>query len=158
MIKLINVFHRISSFGAFISMLGMVAAVGIQVVARFLLPSAPAWTEEIARIFFIYLVAFGVGIGIKDNAFVKLELIRNYLSDKTHRKLQVFMLFTILLFSISMFYYSFLFMMVGLHEKSPAIEISMGFVFFSILILMFSAAIFSLEQLLLLSQSKNKRI
>lgn len=154
--KLINIFHKISAYGAFASMLGMVAAVTIQVLARFLLPSAPNWTEEIARMFFVWLVAFGVGIGIRDQAFVKLELLSNYLSEELHRKLQVIIFIVIFLFSMAMLYYSFLFIQIGLHEKSPALGINMGIVFTSIWLMMLSIALLSLEQVLLYLHPKSK--
>lgn len=154
--KLINIFHKLSTYGAFASMLGMVAAVTIQVLARFLLPSAPNWTEEIARMFFVWLVAFGVGIGIRDQAFVKLEILSNYLSEELHRKLQAIIFIVIFLFSIAMLYYSFLFIQIGLHEKSPALGINMGIVFTSIWLMMLSLALLSLEQVLLYLHPKSK--
>ena len=154
--KLINLFHKIATYGAFMSMLGMIAAVTIQVVARFMLPSAPNWTEEAARIFFIYLVAFGVAIGLRDNAFVKLEILRNYLSEKAQQKLQTIIFTSIFLFSLAMIYYSFLFLQLGFREQSPALEISMGIVFASLPLMMLSIALLSLEQIFLLLQPHRK--
>lgn len=153
--KLINTFHNIAAYGAFCSMLGMVTAITIQVVARFLLPSAPNWTEEVARMFFLWLVAFGVAIGIRDRAFVRLEILTNYISLEAHRKLQIVIFSVICLFSIAMLYYSFLFIQLGLPEQSPALGLNMSLVFASIWIMMLSIALFSLEQLLLLLPLKN---
>lgn len=153
--KLINIFHSLAAYGTFISMVGMIAAVAIQIVGRFLLPSAPNWTEEAARIFFVYLVGFGAAIGIRDNAFVRLELLRSYLSDKNHKILQLVIFSTVFLFSLGMLYYSFAFVLLGLNERSPAVEISMSIVFSSILILMLSIALLSLEQVFQIFQSKN---
>lgn len=154
--KLINIFHKIATYGAFLSMLGMIAAVTIQVTARFLLPSAPNWTEEAARIFFIYLVAFGVAIGLRDNAFVRLEILRNYLSERAQRRLQMIIFCGIFLFSLVMIYYSFLFLQLGFNEQSPALEISMAVVFASLPLMMISIALLSLEQIFLLQKPTGK--
>lgn len=154
--RLINVFHKAAGYGAAISMLAMVAAISIQVVARFLLPSAPNWTEEVARIFFVWLVAFGVALGIRDKAFVKLEILSNYLSMEAQRKLQIFIFTIIFLFSVSMLYYSFLFVQVGMHEQSPALGINMSLVFAGIMVMMLSIALLSLEQVLDLLYMKSK--
>ena len=154
--KVINAFHKIAGYGTLLSMLGMILAVSIQIFARFLLPSAPNWTEEAARIFFIYLVAFGVAIGIRDNAFVRLELLRIYLSQAAQRRLQTVIFSIIFVFALIMLYYAFQFIKLGLPEQSPAIGINMSIVFASIFILMLSIALLSLEQILLSLNSKSK--
>ena len=154
--RLINAFHKIATYGAFVSLLGMVVVVTIQVVARFLLPSAPNWTEEIARILFIWLVAFGVAIGIRSNAFVRLELLRTYLGEGAQRKLQIATYATIFIFSLLMLYYSFLFVRIGFNEQSPAIGMNMSVAFASTSVMMLSISLLSLEQLLLFSQPKSK--
>lgn len=154
--KLINAFHSLATYGAFCSMLGMVTAISLQVFARFFMPSAPNWTEEVARIFFVWLVAFGVAIGIRDRAFIKLEILSSYLSQEAHRKLQMVIAALILLFAIGMLYYSFLFVQQGLDEQAPATGISMSIVFASVLALMLSIALLSLEQLLIHFHSNPK--
>ena len=151
----INIFYKITTYGAFCSMLGIVVAITIQVVARFLLPSAPNWTEEVARMCFVWLVAFGVAIGIRERAFVKLEILTNYISAEAHRKLQLLIFAVICLFSVAMLYYSFLFIRLGLPEQSPALGMNMSGVFASIWIMMLSITLLSLEQILLLLHQKN---
>jgi TRAP-type C4-dicarboxylate transport system permease small subunit len=155
--KLINAFHKAAGYGAAISMLAMLAAITIQVVARFLLPSAPNWTEEAARMCFVWLVAFGVGIGIRDQAFVKLEILSNYLGREAQRRLQIFIFTIIFLFSVSMLYYSFLFVQIGMSEQSPALGLNMSLVFASIVVMMISIALLSLEQVLDLLYMKSKK-
>jgi TRAP-type C4-dicarboxylate transport system permease small subunit len=134
---------KIADYGSFISMIGMITAITIQVIARLTLPSAPNWTEEMARIFFIYLVGFGVANGMKENAFVKLQILSNYLHERTQRFLRIFIYISIFFFSFTMIYFSYLFVEIGIYEKSGAMEISMGVVFFSIMIMMISLAVLS---------------
>ncbi len=155
--KILSLIYRIAEFGTWISLVGMIVAVVIQVVTRFLLPSAPSWTEELSRIFFIYSVGFGAAVGIRHDAFVKLELIRNYMTEKSYHFLNVIIYLCIILFSFVMIFYAWDFVQIGVSEQSPSLKIHMNFVFFSMVIMMFSITIFSIEKLLdLTSNIKTK--
>lgn len=147
-LKSINLFYKVAQYGSLLSLLGMVAVVTLQVVARFLLPSAPNWTEELARTFFIYAIAFGAAVGIRQGSFVKIELLKNYFEERAYQKIQWAINGSIVLFSIVMVYYSSLFVGIGAREKSSAMGLNMAVVFSSMVVLMLAIALFSLEQLL----------
>ena len=153
--KIVILFHKTAEYGTLISLVGMILAVTIQVFTRFLLPSAPSWTEELSRFCFIYSVGFGVGLGIKNDSFVRLELIRNYLSPKAYDILNKLILIVIILFSILMLFYSWKFVGLGSIEKSPSLKVHMSIAFFSIFIMMLSIFIFSIEHLF--NPSKNNQ-
>lgn len=156
--SLVKTYCKIAEYGAIASLIGMITAITIQVIARIIFPSAPNWTEELARIFFIYLIGFGVANGLKENAFVKLEILSNYLSFRAQKILNLFIYNVIALFSLAMLYYSFLFVKLGTEEKSAALVISMGFVFFGILFLMLSICILSFHKIKELLLNQNKEI
>lgn len=145
--KILLLLDGCAKAGTFMSLLGMILAVIIQVVSRLLLPSAPNWTEEVARIFFIYMVAFGAGLGIRTDAFVRLDFLQYYLGARIYRLLQLASTLSIFLFSALMVYYSWQFTILGLSERSPALLISMAFVFFSMELMMVSVMLFSATQL-----------
>lgn len=54
----------------------------VQIISRNLLPSAPSWTEELARYTFIYMVAFGCGVSVLKDEFVFVEFLRDALESK----------------------------------------------------------------------------
>lgn len=56
-----------------LSFILMIAVVLLQVIARYLLPWAPNWTEELARFCFIYLVSMGAALAVKDNGYVSVN-------------------------------------------------------------------------------------
>ena len=147
--KLINLFYTIARYGALLSLLGMIAVVALQVTARFLLPSAPNWTEEVARTFFIYSVAFGAAVGIRQGAFVKIELLKGCFNERVYAKIQWAINFIIFVFATYMLYYAAVFVAIGAKEKSSAMGLNMAVVFSGILVLMLAIALFSLEQLIL---------
>ncbi len=139
--------YKLFNAGALISLACMISAVTIQVFSRFLLESTPHWTEEAARMFFIYSVAFGIAPGIKNGDFIKLNLIGKYLSYRYDRLLKILTDIAIIAFSIILIINSIKFVKLGMDELSPSLEITMGFIFISISIIGLSIAIFTLENL-----------
>jgi TRAP-type transport system small permease protein len=133
--------------GTIISLGAMIAVVGIQVFFRYFVDFTPHWTEELARVFFIYSVAFGTGTGIRNGDFIRLDLVSRYLSPSSDRLLKILTDVAIIIFSIIMAIYSIQFARSGFVEKSPALEITMGFVFISMVILSLGITIFTLEHL-----------
>ncbi|MFO7923467.1 MAG: TRAP transporter small permease [Bacteroidales bacterium] len=131
-----------------ISLGAMIIVVGLQVFTRFFMESTLHWTEEAARIFFIYSVAFGTGTGIRNGDFISLNLIDKYLAPLPEKFLQLFTDLIITVFSVILIIHSLQFVRMGLDEQSPALEISMGFVFFSIVIIGLAIFIFTLENIL----------
>lgn len=121
--------------GVVLSLLGMVISVVIQVFTRFFMESAPHWTEEAARIFFIYSVAFGSGLAIRDHAFVQLDYFMNKLNTSNKKIIQIIIHVIILLFGLLLSYYSIKFIGIGSSETSPSLQINMSYVFSSMLIL-----------------------
>lgn len=139
--------YKLLATGALISLASMIIVVGLQIFTRFFLESSPHWTEEAARIFFIYSVAFGTAAGLRNGDFIKLNLIGRYLSPVAERLLQLFTDVIILAFSVILIISSIRFVGLGLDEQSPALEIPMGFIFFSIVIIGLALFIFTLETL-----------
>src|SRR5690554_4613005 len=133
---------KLFKLGTLISLISMIAVVSIQVFARFFLEAAPHWTEEAARIFFIYTVAFGTGLGINDNSFIRLDLIEQYLPIGMSYWLDFIINIFNIVFAVFMITGSFYFIRMGLDERSPALEISMAFIFFSTAIIGFAIGIF----------------
>jgi TRAP-type C4-dicarboxylate transport system permease small subunit len=145
--KPMKLIYKLFKAGALISLLAMIAAVTIQVFARFFLESAPHWTEEAARIFFVYPVGFGTAIGIKNGDFIRLDLITKYLTGKLNKWLNIFTDVTVIVFAIILTVYSVRFVQLGMDELSPALQITMGFVFISITLIGLSVILFTIANL-----------
>lgn len=124
----------------------MIACVVIQVYARFFLASAPSWTEELARIFFIYSVAFGAGIGVRDRAFVRLDLMRNMIGARRYTVMQSAIHLVVAVFALLAAGHSLKFVSIGFEEKSPALELNMGYAFISMTLMLLALAVFCVEQ------------
>jgi len=149
--------HRIVEWGTVISLSGMILVVAIQVVAR-MTPglSAPSWTEEMARFLFIYSIAFGVGVGVREKAFVKLDLLEEWMPAKAHSVLQIFIQLGVVLFAGLISFYAVQFAINGAGETSPSMGVSMAVAFFSVFIMMISIAGYSIEQMIQSCRSLRK--
>jgi TRAP-type transport system small permease protein len=152
-----KVTYKLFNAGALISLGAMIIIVALQVFTRFFMESTPHWTEEAARMFFIYSVAFGTAIGIKNGDFVKLNLIGKYLSSRNDRLLNIFVDLTTIAFALILILHSIKFVKLGMDELSPALEITMGFVFLSITIIGLSIVFFTLENLFHLIKSIHRK-
>ncbi len=150
--------HKIADTGTLLSLVLMISAVIIQVFTRLFLESAPPWTEEAARICFIYVVAFGTGIGIRNGDFIKLDILDTVLSSHQIKKLWVFNQLIVLVFSFILIFQSLRFIHLGMDEQSPALKLSMGLVFISILVIGLSIAIFTLEHFASILKKKNNTL
>lgn len=152
-----KVTYKLFNAGALISLGAMILIVALQVFTRFFMETTPHWTEEAARIFFIYSVAFGTAIGIKNGDFIKLNLIGKYLSSRSDRLLNIFIDLTTIAFALILIIHSIKFVKLGMDELSPALEITMGFVFISIAIIGLSIVVFTLENLFHLIKSIHRK-
>lgn len=145
--KPIKLIYHLFKAGALISLSAMITAVTIQVFARFFLESAPHWTEEAARIFFVYSVGFGTAIGIKNGDFIRLDLITKYLTGWLNKWLNIFTDAAVIVFAVILTAHSIKFIQLGMDELSPALQITMGFVFFSITLIGISVILFTTANL-----------
>jgi TRAP-type C4-dicarboxylate transport system permease small subunit len=145
--KPMKLIYKLFKTGALISLAAMITAVTIQVFARFFLESAPHWTEEAARIFFVYSVGFGTAIGIKNGDFIRLDLINKYLPGKLNKWLNIFTDMAVVVFAVVLTMHSLKFVQIGMDELSPALQITMGFVFISITLTGVSVILFTTANL-----------
>lgn len=138
---------RLFNAGALLSLTSMIIVVGMQVFARYFMESAPHWTEEAARIMFIYTVAFGTAAGIMNGDFIRLDLIDRYLPAGLRRWLDVITDVVVIVFAGFLIAGSIQFIKLGMDEMSPALEVTMGFVFISMAVIGLAVFVFTLMHL-----------
>lgn len=146
--RLFPILAKIAEWGSVISLVGMIGVVGLQVFARFFLPSAPSWTEELARLCFVYAVAFGAGVATREDGLARLDLLSDRLPARAHRGLLLALDICALAFAGTLLVVAWVVARDGWAESSPALGISMSVAFASVALLFASVAIFSLERVL----------
>jgi len=147
--------NRFLKYGTLLSTYGLIASVLLQIFARFLLPKAPPWTEEAARLFFIYAMAFAAGLAIKSNEYVALDFFFEKLPPNLKRSLLILVQgLTILLFGI-MAIYGLKFVQLGIPESSPSMKISMSIAFFSMVLMGVSVSYFAFLEFRSIAKKNN---
>lgn len=150
-----KIIEKILKIAAVWSVFLLIASVVLQIFARFFLEQAPAWTEEVSRLFFIFSVAFAAPLALKSNYYIHLDVFFNMLSDQWKKRVNTIILISVfILFSI-LTIGSIKFVAMGFTENSPSMGIKMGIVFLSMLILGLSMCYFI--GLKLIRQIKNPR-
>lgn len=134
---------RFLKYGTLISTYCLIGSVLLQIFARFFLSNTPPWTEEAARLFFIYAMAFAAGLALRSNEYVALDFFYEKLPPKFKKRLLILVQgLTLLLFGL-MAIFALKFVQLGYPEFSPSMNISMAFAFFSMFLLAISVSYFA---------------
>lgn len=127
--------NRVFSSLTVLLLLALCCVVLLQVTARFLLPSSPAWTEELSRYLFIYVVAFGVGVAYQQGELVSVELFQHRLKGVRRQLYRLAISLIMLGFCMLMFKPTMAFTDIGQFQTSPTLFIKMNFMFVSTFII-----------------------
>lgn len=141
--KINKLISRILKVGTLGSTAALVLSVVVQIYARFFMESAPSWTEEASRLFFIYAISFAAGLAFKQNYFVSLDLISSRLSEKGNRMLSILVTSLVAFLFLVMMIYSISYIKLGYIEKSPSLGFNMSISFASIFIMCLALVFYS---------------
>ncbi|MDB4582576.1 TRAP transporter small permease [Draconibacterium sp.] len=151
---ILKTINKLLGLGTFLSTIGFIGSTVIQIFARFFLASAPSWTEEASRLFFIYAMSFAAGLALRDKYFVELDVFYRKFSKKIKFIVDLLIqLCTVLLFAI-MGFYSIQYIQLGSTETSPSMRIPMSFAFVSILIMSVTVIIYASVEIIHLNKKR----
>lgn len=154
--KTIKAIDRILALLALLATIGYIGSVVVQIFSRTFLPRTPSWTEESARYFFVYAVAFAAGLAVRANAYVAVDIVVSLIPEKLKKYHQIFINLFLMLFSgyfgvRSVYKFAFF---KG-RMVSTALEIPMQHIYFSLVILFGMLTVsYLLEAILLISYGK----
>jgi TRAP-type C4-dicarboxylate transport system permease small subunit len=143
LMRLKSILDRVLEIGTVIATAGIILTVTIQAFARLCLPVAPAWTEEGARMCFIFSVAFAAGLAVRDHAFVKVDTLLRVLPERHACVLRLVTHFAVLLLMITVSVFAIDFIRVGRGQRSPCLQIPMGAVHAALLLLSVMIALYT---------------
>lgn len=135
-------FYITEALAAF-SLFTMLVIVTYQVIARYM-PNMtiPSWTEELARFLLIYIIALAGGLAIEKKAYVGMDSFYIMLPFRAKKILDLlFNIMTGYLFYIILKYGYDLMLKVKI-QLTPAMRISMSYVYFSLPLLGFLMILF----------------
>lgn len=142
---------RILITSACLFTVGYIVAVLIQIFSRTFLPFTPAWTEEVARYFFIYAVAAAAGPAARANSYVAVDIILNTIPKRYKKIVQIGINLVLVAFS-SFFLFKCVprFAFMKARFVSTAMEIPMQWVYFALVILFASLIVNYLLDIILM--------
>lgn len=154
--KAIRYIDRILALLALLATIGYIGSVVTQIFSRTFLPRTPSWTEEAARYFFVYAVAFAAGLAVRANAYVAVDIAVSWMPEKLKKYHQIFVNLSLVLFSgyfgvRSVYKFAFF----KARMVSTALEIPMQHIYFSLAILFGMLTVsYLLEAVLLIAYGK----
>ena len=140
------IISRILKIGTLLSSIALIGTVLLQIFARFALPSAPSWTEEASRFFFMYAICFAAGLAIKTRYYVYLDILSRRLSARGQRLLISGIAFIVCALFLVFSFYAISFTMQGHAEHSPSLGLPMSLAFGSMIVMGASISFFSFIQ------------
>ncbi|MFY0598216.1 MAG: TRAP transporter small permease [Cyclobacteriaceae bacterium] len=134
--------------GTLLSTVAFIGSILFQIYARLFLPSAPSWTEEASRLFFVYAMSFAAGLAVKDNEYVFLDLFYERMKPSVQKTIDVLVPGIVSLLFLIMGIFAIQYVQLGIPEKSPSIGISMAWIFGSVLVMSVTIAIYSIHEII----------
>lgn len=113
---------------------GSVLLIFFQVVMRYIFKNSLAWSEELARYLFLYMIWIGASYAVKRESHLRIEIIKDKIPENYQKSFETFIMLIWLAFSVFLFIYS-LKLTVMIHARgqlSPAMRIPMSYAYASV--------------------------
>ena len=98
--KLNEWLSRLITLILLVSMCVLVVVTFLQVFCRFVIKVPISWSEEVARISFVWLILMGAAVCVKENSHLSLEIVTSLLSPKARSGMKIFVSAAIILVSL----------------------------------------------------------
>ncbi|WP_085993630.1 TRAP transporter small permease [Oceanobacillus senegalensis] len=98
----------------------MVIIIIYQVFSRQILGSAPAWSEEISRMLFVWVSFLGISYGFREKLHIGVGLIIDRLPEKVQDMFDYFAKILVIGFGVILLYYGWQFTMLTSNSTMPA--------------------------------------
>jgi C4-dicarboxylate transporter DctM subunit len=118
---------------AFLLVLAMTCVVFVQITNRYFFGSPLSWTEEVARMIFIWMVFVGAYLALKLKAHISIEsFAKRYLSERIREKVIDVSIFFVTYALIYLLIMSIRVLQATYDSTTPVLEISFGWVHLAI--------------------------
>ncbi len=124
-----------------LALVAIAATVLLQIAGRLFLPFTLAWTEELSRYLFIYMVALASGVAIRRHRHVNVELYHHLLGLRARAAYQALICLLIGGFALMVLPGAWQFAQNGAWQTSPTLRVPMLYIFFST-VLLFALVLF----------------
>ena len=130
--KFIDSVNKYLQHAAVVSMSAMLLVIFSQVIFRYVFHHSLTFSEELARYLFVYTVFFGTAVVARQNGHIVMGVLTQKLKGKVAKYTKIIAYICTLLFVIILFYQGLRMMILTSYQLSPALRISMSYVYFAI--------------------------
>lgn len=127
--------------------LGLIAAVLLQVFARYALANTPVWTEELARFLLIYMVAVACGIAARRRELVNVDLLLNLLPQRIRRTVLLLLDAAVIAFCAVFFFHAIEYVEFSAMQNATTLPIPMSWITASVLLIAANLLLFTTANL-----------
>ncbi|SDE81358.1 2,3-diketo-L-gulonate TRAP transporter small permease protein YiaM [Sporomusa acidovorans DSM 3132] len=110
-------------------MLGMVAIIFVQVIARYAFSNSLTWSEEVGRYLFVWMTFLGTALAVRNKAHVALDVLVGKLPPLLQKAVIVFGYLSMMVFAGVLVYAAVNMMTLGTRQVSAALQIPMRWVY-----------------------------
>ncbi|HSH47168.1 MAG TPA: TRAP transporter small permease [Halomonas sp.] len=155
--RLINWADILFTTLAVVALIAIASTVLLQISARLFLPFSLAWTEELSRYLFVYMVALSAGVVLHKHRNVSVELFHHALGLRARAAFQLLICLLITVFAWLVLPHAWAYAQNGAWQTSPTLRVPMLYIFFSTVVmfalLLFYGAIGFLEAFIAILRS-----
>lgn len=130
--KIRKVFNRVEDFLTIGITLVLVVVVFLQVVFRYFFNSPLAWSEELARYVFIWLVYISAAVVLRDDSHMSMDFFATRMPKKYRVVVDIVTKSLIALFMIMCIVQSGTLIKITMSQASPSLSIPMGLIYLAL--------------------------
>jgi len=130
-----------------ISFIFLIGITFMQVLSRYIFSFSFAWSEELTRYIFVWMIFVGASLGFRYKSHIALDLVLSLMPPLGRRIMEFINAVAILVLLGVLIYYGWNTTLVAMKQNSPALYLPMGYVYASIPIGSVVTAIFILTGL-----------
>lgn len=131
--RLSDVVNTVAEYFCAIALGIMSVVVFAQVIFRLTAGSLP-WSEELARYLMIYMVYVGTSIGVKRGTHIAVEVIMDRCPPTVQKIVEILVDLMMIAAFVILCYYGMKIVTLTMVQKSPAMQIKMGYVYLSMVV------------------------
>ena len=120
----------------------LILAVLIQVGGR-LTGNSPVWTEELTRFALLYVAAAGAGLSFRSGDLVNVDVFCDAFGEKWSRRFRLLSAALTAIMCAVLFLPAWQYVKIGAFQTSPAMQVPMHFIHFSVFALLIILFLFS---------------
>ncbi|MEC5424532.1 TRAP transporter small permease [Virgibacillus sp. C22-A2] len=139
--------ERVLSILTIISFTGVIGAVVVQIMSRYL-PYSAVWTEEVTRYLFIYTICFGAPLGLLRGEYINVDVLITKFPAVLRKYYEIVIYVLILALNIVVIFQGYNFTLIGQSQKSATMGFPMSIIHFGFVIMGVFLSYYSLVQIL----------